>query len=220
MSSRIGLTTQIVGKPSGHTPSGVSDRRLAFGAAGMTAANLVKAAIQLAMLPIMARLLGPRSYGTFALALPAVTFVLMLADGGLGNSLAREETDARAVWSSAFWAVHGLALFLAGGVIAWSFLLGHISKQPGLPALISVLSIALLFLASGVLPGARLMRQGRLHVGPVADLVATALGAGLGVVLALHAAGSLGTGGTVRRRLRHPRSNHQRDRFRASLVHF
>ncbi len=170
--------------------SGMSDRHLAMGAAVMTAVNIVKVGIQFAMLPIFARLLGPQSYGLYALALPTVTFVLMVADGGLGSSLAREGPEARRVWSSAFWAVHALALVLVCCVIGWSFLLAAITRQPQLPAIMFVLSFTLLFLASGVLPMARLLRQGRLHVGAIADLVATVAGAGLGIFLAIRGCGA------------------------------
>jgi O-antigen/teichoic acid export membrane protein len=184
------LNTRLGSSPVTQTQILVSDRRLALGAAVMAGANIAKIGIQFAMLPIMARLLGPHSYGLYALALPTITFMLMVADGGLGNSLARENLDTRAVWASAFWAVHGLALLLAIGTIGWSFLLAYMTNQPQLPALMATLSIALLFLASSVLPMARMLRKGRLHVGALADLVATVLGAGLGIALAYHGAGT------------------------------
>jgi PST family polysaccharide transporter len=168
----------------------VSDRRLALGAAVMTGANIVKIGIQFVMIPIMARLLGPGSYGLYALALPTITFMVLVADGGLGNSLARETPEARAVWSSAFWAVHALGLVLACVVIVWSFLLARITNQPELPKLMAALSIALLFVASSVLPIARMLRQERLYVGATADLVGTILGAALGATLAFRGAGT------------------------------
>jgi O-antigen/teichoic acid export membrane protein len=173
-----------------HPQLKVSDRHLAMGAAVMATVNFVKIGIQFAMLPIMARLLGPEAYGLYALALPTVTFVLMVADGGLGSSLARERPEARSVWSSAFWAVHALALILICCVIGWSLLLAEITRQPQLPALMFVLSFTLLFLASGVLPMARLLRHGQLHVGAIADLVATVVGAGLGIFLAVRGCGA------------------------------
>jgi O-antigen/teichoic acid export membrane protein len=193
MRGPLKLTTGIAhieSSPHVQTQARVSDRHLALGAAVMTGANIIKIGIQFAMLPIMARLLGPGSYGLYMLALPAITFMLFVADGGLGNSLARENPEARAVWSSAFWAVHGFALLLAGAVIGWAFLLAYITNQPRLPMLMAVLSIAILFLASAVLPMARMLRQGRLHVGAIADLVATVIGAGLGIVLAFRGAGT------------------------------
>lgn len=170
--------------------SDLSNRRLAFGAAIMTATNIARIGIQFAMLPIMARLLGTGSYGLYALALPTVSFMMMLADGGLGNSLAREDLAAHRVWSSAFWAVHGFALVLICVVVGWSNLLAYVTGQPELPALMAALSIALLFLASCVLPNARLLRQGRLHVGAIVDLVATVFGSGVGILLAVRGNGT------------------------------
>ena len=52
--------------------AGLSDRRLVVGAATMTAVSIAKVGVQFAMLPIMARLIGPEAYGLYALALPAV----------------------------------------------------------------------------------------------------------------------------------------------------
>lgn len=184
------VNVRLGSSPATQSPILVSDRRLALGAAVMGGANIAKIGIQFATLPIMARLLGPHSYGLYTLALPTITFMLMVADGGLGNSLARENLETHAVWASAFWAVHGLALLLVVGVIGWSFLLAYITNQPQLPALMATLSIALIFLASSVLPMARMLRKGRLHVGALADLVATVLGAGLGIVLAYRGAGA------------------------------
>jgi O-antigen/teichoic acid export membrane protein len=182
--------TAVFGPAPAAPQARLSNRRLAVGAAVMMVANIAKIGIQFAMLPIMAHLLGPGPYGLYVLALPAITFMVMVADGGLGNSLACERPDARDVWSSAFWAVHGFALLLAVTVIGWSFLLAYMTKQPQLPALMAALSSALLFLASSVLPMARMLRQGRLHVGAIADLVATVFGAAVGAFLAFRGAGA------------------------------
>ncbi len=170
--------------------TGPTRKRLAIGAATMSAGNIFKVGIQAVMLPLMAHLVGPAAYGLYTLALPTITFVMMPSDAGLGTSLAREAPEARAVWSSAFWAVHGLAALLAIGVIAWSFLLGHLMRQPQLPAIMSTLSVTLLLLAANVLPGARLLREGRIHVGAIVDVVATATGAGAALLLAWLGAGT------------------------------
>jgi PST family polysaccharide transporter len=165
-------------------------RQLAFGAAAMGASNILKVALQLVMLPIMARLLGPGEFGLYALAMPTVTFLQMLADGGLGNSLSRESEANEAVWSTAFWALHGFGALLAGVVIIWSFALAQIAHQPRLPPLMAVLSISLVLLASSILPGARLMRRAQMAVGAVGDLAANIVGSCVGVGLALHHLGA------------------------------
>lgn len=162
----------------------VSRRRLAFGAAAMGATNVAKIGLQLALLPVMARLLGPAEFGLYSLALPTVTFLLMLADGGLGASLAREDSSAKAVWSSAFWVLQVTSLVLTLGVVAWSFVLAAISGQPRLPPLMSALAVSLILLGLSVLPSARLMQQGRIGVGAVADLIANLVGAAVGVGMA------------------------------------
>src|ERR1700744_6323426 len=61
-----------------------SGRRLAFGDGALGMVGIIKLFVQAASLPVMARLLGPAEIGLYALALPVVAFVTMLADGGLG----------------------------------------------------------------------------------------------------------------------------------------
>ena len=78
-------------------------RKVAIGAIASGAVNIIKVAIQLLLLPVMARLLGPDEFGLYALALPTVSLVGLLADGGLGATLAREQESSSLIWSSAFW---------------------------------------------------------------------------------------------------------------------
>ena len=65
-----------------------SARKLAMGAVASGTVNVVKIGLQLLLLPVMARLLGPNEFGVYALALPTISFVTLLADGGMGASLA------------------------------------------------------------------------------------------------------------------------------------
>jgi PST family polysaccharide transporter len=168
----------------------LSGRRLALGAGMMGAGSVLKVALQFVMLPVMARLLGPSEFGLYALAMPTVTFLQVLADGGFGNSLAREPESSTATWSTAFWVLHGFCALLAIVVIGWSFLLAGWTHQPRLPPLMAVLSLSLLLLAASILPGARLTRRGQLGTGAIADLLANCVGAAAGVALALHKAGA------------------------------
>ncbi len=137
----------------------------------------------------MARFLGPGEFGLYALALPSVSFLQMLVDGGFGNSLAREPESAEVVWSTAFWVLHGVCAVLACIVIGWSFILAYISHQPRLPLVMTVLSLNFLFLASSILGGARLIRRAKLAAGAIADLAANLLGAVVGLGCAINHAG-------------------------------
>lgn len=164
-------------------------RRFAFNAAAGAVANVVKVVVQLVLLPVMARLLGPAEFGLFALALPTVTFFITMADGGLGASLARERETSTAVWSTAFWALLSSCSLLALLTVAGGFVLGALSHQPRLPGIMTFLSLSLPMLAFTALSAARLVRRGNLVVHSIADTAATISGAAAAVGLALAGAG-------------------------------
>src|SRR5580693_8496502 len=136
-----------------------SGRRLAFGAMASAAVNAIKLILQLLLFPVMARLLGPDEFGLYALALPTVALIALLADGGLGATLAREDESSELIWSSAFWALVFLGITLALGSAGFGVLLGYLSKQPRLYGIIGLLSPSLGFLTLSVLPAARLPRR-------------------------------------------------------------
>lgn len=164
-------------------------RVLAFGAIAHGAANVFKIGLQLIMLPLLARLTGPNEYGLYALAMPAVSFVMMLADGGLGASLAREPECNTKVWSTAFWTLLGTGLFLAAGTIAWSLVIASLIRQPRLPLIMAALSPCLLIYVLTVPSGARLLSQGRVIIAPISDFLGNAIGAMCAIALALWGAG-------------------------------
>lgn len=168
----------------------VSSRRLAFGAAASGAVNVFKVGIQLLLLPVMARLLGPEEFGIYALALPTVSFVALLADGGLGSTLAREPETSSKVWSSAFWLLLVMGCALALGASAFGVVLSYLVNQPRLALMIAILSLSIVFLALSVPAGARLMRRRSLGTGAIAELTASIVGAVLAVVLAMKGAGA------------------------------
>ena len=165
-------------------------RQFAFNAAASWAVGLFKAVMQLALLPIMARLLDPTAFGIYALALPTVLFFVMLADGGLGLSLSREDEENIVVWSTAFWALLGTCTIMGLGVAGSGFVLAWVSGQPSLVGIMALLSLVLPLLAVTVLADARLIRRGTLLFHSGADLAGSIVGAGIALVLAYHGAGA------------------------------
>jgi O-antigen/teichoic acid export membrane protein len=165
-------------------------RKLAFGAIASGAVNLIKVGLQLLLLPLMAHLLGPEEFGVYALVLPTISFVTLLADGGLGATLAREPETSSLVWSTAFWVLLLTGFGLALGASAFGVLLGHLVKQPRVPAMIAVLSLSLIFLVLSVPPGARLSRRKDLSVPAAAELSANLIGAAIAIALAIKGAGA------------------------------
>jgi O-antigen/teichoic acid export membrane protein len=164
-------------------------RRLAASAVVMGLCNGAKIALQLGLAPALAHLLGPANYGLYSLAQPTIMFVMMLADAGLGQSLAREPEDNHLVWSSAFWLLLALGLVLGICVALWSAPLAIISRQPGLPPVMAALSVSVILLTLTIAPSARLTRRGRIEVFALADLLANLLAGGLALGLAFSGAG-------------------------------
>jgi PST family polysaccharide transporter len=157
-------------------------------AGGMS--SLVKAGLQLLMLPAMAVLLGPKEFGLYATVLPIVTFFTVIADGGLGASLAKERSADPAVWTTAFYVMLALGIGLAGVVNLCGFGLAHIMREPRLMGLMSLLSVSLLFIAVSTLPAARMYQRNDLVSFSVIDMLAAAIGAGVGLVFAYNGYGA------------------------------
>src|SRR5262245_21647031 len=146
--------------------------------------NVFRMLVHVMLLPIFARLLGPAEIGLFTLAYPALTFVLLLTEAGLGDSLAREKADDKRVWSSAFWGLMGAAAVLAACLYAASFVIGHLAHQPRLPEIMLFLCATIFMAAGTVIPSARMLRSGNLLPGVVCDLLSLIIGTLVGVYLA------------------------------------
>lgn len=155
----------------------------------MTMCNIAKIAVQIGVTPILAHIIGPRDFGLYSLALPSIIFVMMLADGGLGQTLAREPEDQATTWSSAFWLLLGLGILMAAAVSLWSFPLSWIAHEQHLPPIMMTLSLCIVLMTLSVTPSARLTRRGRIQDAAVIDLAANVLGSGIAIGFALLGAG-------------------------------
>jgi len=69
----------------------------------MAAVNAAKFGLQLAVLPILARILDPSSFGLVALAMPFVLAASVICDFGLGSAIVRERETSRELESTIFW---------------------------------------------------------------------------------------------------------------------
>jgi PST family polysaccharide transporter len=167
-----------------------SGRRLAVNAIAGGAGNGIKICVQLVMLPLMAHLLGPTEFGIYALALPTISFCMILADGGLAASLAREPLESVLVWSTGFWLIMAVGVLLATFVVVWGLALATLSREPRVRELMDILSLSLIMISIAALPSARLTREARLTVFAAADVVSTIVGACVGLSLALSGFGA------------------------------
>jgi O-antigen/teichoic acid export membrane protein len=172
------------------TSSSASHRRLAIGAMAGGVVNVIKIALQIVLLPVMARLLGPSEFGLYALALPTVSLVTLLADGGLGATLSREHETNSLLWSSAFWALALMGVTLALGLTGIGILIGYLANQPRLAYIIALLSLSIVFLTLSVVPGSRLVRRKHLGIMAFADLASNIVGAIVAFTMAWYGAGA------------------------------
>jgi O-antigen/teichoic acid export membrane protein len=163
--------------------------RLALGAMASGAVSFAKVALQRLLLPVMARLLGPNEFGLYALTLPTVSLVGLLADEGLGNTLAREEESSVLVWSSAFWALLLTGITLALAATIFGIVLSYFAHQPWLSGMIALLSTSLVFLTLSVVPSARLVRRKHLGIGAGIEMLSTVIGAISAVSMAWYGGG-------------------------------
>lgn len=163
-----------------------SARRLAANLFSGVFSNIIRICLQIVMLPLMARLLGPAELGLYSVAQPMLNFVLLLAEAGIGDSLAREKSDDPVVWSSAFWGLMGMATVMAIGVCIASVVLGNLAHQPRLPEIMLPLSLTLFMVAACIIPSARMMREGNLTPGTIVDFFANLLGVAVAIYMAFH----------------------------------
>lgn len=162
----------------------------AAGALALSAANVVRMGVQLAMLPILARLVGPAEYGLVALAVPFVLFCNLLADAGLSQALARRREVSVELESTVFWLSGGLGLALALAAAALAWPMAALMDQPRLAWLIVALSPILALSGFTAVSNARVIREGRFAVFAGGDLVSTAAAAAVAVLAAVNGAGA------------------------------
>jgi O-antigen/teichoic acid export membrane protein len=119
-----------------------------------------------------------------------VSLVTLLADGGMGATLSREQETNSLLWSSAFWALALMGVTLALGSTGIGILIGYLANQPRLPGIIALLSLSLVFLTLSVVPSSRLVRRKHLGIIAFADLASNIIGAIVAFAMAWYGAGA------------------------------
>lgn len=168
----------------------MSKGNLAVGAALLSFAAVVRVLAQFLALPIMAHLLDPADYGIVSIAMPFVFFAQIFSDGGVGQSMIREDVGNHRVWSSAFWLMICIGIGIALALCALSPLIGLIYHNSNLAIIICVLALMCVVQALLVVPAAALQREKRFHALAIADFSSAVGGASCGIFLASHHFGS------------------------------
>jgi O-antigen/teichoic acid export membrane protein len=175
---------------------GTGSRRRARGLPRLSAqtlplflANVARIAVQLALIPVLARIISPEAFGLVALAMPIIIFTSILAEAGLVTGLVRSDVSPAAE-STAFWftAAVGVACALAVCLIAGP--IGWVARQPGLAGILCALSPALLLTCLTITPSARLQRTGNFGAFAAGELLSSLAGAAVALWTALHGWGA------------------------------
>lgn len=160
-------------------------KKLAIGAAALSAARVTQTALTFLSLPILARLLAPAEFGLAALAMSFAFFTMAIADAGMGQSLVRTPASETSIWSSAFWMILALSTTLACFLLAIAWPAAWFFDQPGLGPLI--LALAPIPIIQGLAAPAAADLQQRecfLHLA-TAEIMGALAGVGCAVLLAL-----------------------------------
>ena len=125
----------------------------------MALAGTVKVVVQIMILPVIGRVLGPHAYGQVALVSPFIFFSMMLAESGLGPCIVRAEKVTPALEGTVFCfsAVASLLIIAGFAVFAWP--IGYLLHEPLFPPLLLAMSSILLLASVHIVPAALLLRR-------------------------------------------------------------
>lgn len=149
-----------------------------------------QAALQLAALGLLARLLEPADFGVVAALLVAVNFLGILTQLGLNEALVQRRDIDSGVVAAAFWTSLGLATAVVAVVTATAPLLAELLNVPEAAPHLRVLALTLMVRALGATSEALLVRELAFRKIAVVEVVSYGVGFGVfGVVLAVLGAG-------------------------------
>ncbi|MDB5461268.1 MAG: polysaccharide transporter, family [Caulobacteraceae bacterium] len=168
----------------------MSERRAFFGTVALAGAQVARLGLQFAVLPVLARILGPSAYGLVALAMPFILLANMVADAGLGNALVRVQNPSRALESTVFWLSVAVCVGLTLAIWALAWPASRLLSAPRLPPILMALSALLVVSGSLSVANARIMRERRFAVFAASDATASAVSAFCAIGAALLGCGA------------------------------
>ena len=163
----------------------MSDRRAFLGTIAMGAVNAARIGLQLLVLPVLARLLGPEAFGLVGLAIPFILLSSMLADAGLGTALVRLQNPSIELECTVFWISTSIGLSLTALLCALSWPISRMFAQPDLAPVLATLSLILTLGGSLAVANARVARNRDFSIFAVGDVLSTVVSAIAGICAAV-----------------------------------
>ena len=168
----------------------MADRKSFFGAFALFGAMVAKLALQLLVLPVLARILGPAAYGLVGIALPFILLANMLCDAGLAAALARERAVSKELESTIFWISTALSIGMSLLLCAVAWPLARLFGEPELAPILASLTLVLVLSATLSVSNSRITRSQRFAVFAAGDVAASVVGAAAAIAAALHGFGA------------------------------
>jgi PST family polysaccharide transporter len=165
-------------------------RRAVLGTIAMSLVNSGRMGLQLLVLPVLARILGPSSFGIVSLAMPFILFANMLSDAGMGNALVRLHSPAREVESTVFWLSVMVGVCMALGLCGLGGPIEVMLHQPGLGPILMAMSPILILSSTLSVPNSRICRERRFGLFALGDLISAVLSSAAAILAALHGWGA------------------------------
>src|SRR5690349_14438013 len=120
----------------------------------LSCASACKLALQLVLIPVLARILGPKAFGLMSVAMSLVLFANMLSDAGMGAVIVRQSAPDRELESTIFWLAVLTGVLLAALVALAAWPLAIAFGQPGLRPVLLALAPILAMSGSIAVPNA------------------------------------------------------------------
>mgnify|MGYP001791383083 CR=1 FL=1 len=146
--------------------------------------NWGRQAISFGVFFLLARLLGPETFGLVALASVFLAFIQVFLDQGLSQAIVQRHELEEEHLDTAFWTNIGISLLLTTVSIACAGLVADFYKEPQLTAIIRCLSLTFVFGSVSGVQGAMLSRQLAFKALAIRSLIAMLIGGIVGVTMA------------------------------------
>ena len=170
-------------------PAGSIALRFFEGALWTTARNLLQVALSLVALTIVARELGPSTYGLFGVAMLVYGVAEMVCGGAFTDSLVQRKQIEPGHLDATFWLTSALALLAACLMAAFAVPLAALAGQADAADIVLALAAVLPLAVASRVPMALLARDLRFKATAQIGAAATIASCTLGIALALRGGG-------------------------------
>lgn len=111
------------------------------GVGWMTLSTVGKLLMQLLFMAVLARILGPETYGIQAIAMVLISFAQLISDGGLGKAIIQKQTSSNSQSSTVFYTSIVIGCCISAIIILSSGTIAEFFENEALADVLKVLSV-------------------------------------------------------------------------------